>query len=235
MTKRKWTVLLVSLGVVFLLNAVLGRYLVLPGYLAGLEQGFADLGTASQSVSIWKVLRYLLWGYSYKLGLYFLVLGFSLRTAMEPRRRWLLAIGGLLYVGFAYIPLPVPGSIVFGVAGVVMTLLMLSIFWRWSSERARLAAHEQRASDFRMAGYFFFAMATYTLCPLLGVKGFALQPELMIRYGLQGEAASLALHLVIELILGWLFLALGHWPLMGSQPSGVQTENGLRSNIDLSS
>ena len=59
-----------------------------------------------------------------------------------------------------------------------------------------------------MAGYFFFGMATYTLCPLLGVKAFALSPEKMIQYGLQGEAASFAFHLLIELVLGWIFIAL---------------------------
>lgn len=59
-----------------------------------------------------------------------------------------------------------------------------------------------------MAGYFFFGMATYTLCPLRGVKTFALSPEKMIQFGLQGEAASFAFHLLIELLLGWVFISL---------------------------
>ena len=58
-----------------------------------------------------------------------------------------------------------------------------------------------------MIGYFFFGMASYTLCPLLGVKAFALEPEKMIQYGLQSEAASFAFHLLIELVLGWIFIA----------------------------
>jgi 4-amino-4-deoxy-L-arabinose transferase-like glycosyltransferase len=59
-----------------------------------------------------------------------------------------------------------------------------------------------------MAGYFFFGMATYTLCPLLGVKAFALSPDKMIQYGLEAEAASLAFHILTELVLGWIFTAL---------------------------
>ena len=74
--------------------------------------------------------------------------------------------------------------------------------------RSSLHFPQQTASDYRMAGYFFFGMATYTLCPLLGVKTFALSPEKMIEYGLQGEAASFAFHLLIELLLGWIFIAL---------------------------
>ena len=51
-------------------------------------------------------------------------------------------------------------------------------------------------------------MATYTLCPLLGVKAFALYPEKMIEFGLQAEAGSFAFHILIELVLGWLFIVL---------------------------
>jgi len=42
----------------------------------------------------------------------------------------------------------------------------------------------------------------------MGVKAFALSPEKMIQYGLQAEAASLAFHVLIELVLAWLFTAL---------------------------
>ena len=91
-----------------------------------------------------------------------------------------------------------------------MTLFMIFIFLRWVNDRNQLQESQKVASDYRMAGYFFFAMATYTLCPLMGVKGFALTPEKMIQYGVQQEAASFAYHLLIELVLGWLFIFLGY-------------------------
>jgi hypothetical protein len=121
---------------------------------------------------------------------------------------WLIAIVGFVYIAFAYIPMPVPASIVFGLAGGMMTLMMVFVIWRWARERDKLDPTHRKPGDLRMAGFFFFAMATYTLCPLLGVKAFALSPERMIRYGLQAEAASFAFHLLIELVLGWLFVAL---------------------------
>jgi hypothetical protein len=124
---------------------------------------------------------------------------------------------GFIYIGFAYIPLPAPKSIVFGVAGAIMTVLMALIVLRWARERDQLPEALRNTSDFRMAGLFFFAMATYTLCSLMGVKTFALQPEKMIAYGLQAEAASFAFHLLIELVLGWLFTFIGY--LKGKQLS----------------
>jgi hypothetical protein len=205
---KKISTILIGLGFLFLLNAILGRYIVLPGYLAGLEAGGGTLEGASQVASPWKIVRYLLWAYSFKFGIYFIILGATFRTTMSVSRKWVIAIGGFIYIGFAYMPLPMPSSPIFGIAGGVMTLLMILIFLRWVERRNAFPETQKTTSDYRMAGYFFFGMATYTLCPLLGVKAFALYPEKMIAYGLQAEAGSFAFHLLIELVLGWLFSAL---------------------------
>ncbi len=206
--KRRLSAILIGLGILFLINAIFGRYLVLPGYLQSLEQGQATLARVSQTTSIWKVVRYLVWAYSFKLGIFFLVVGATFRTGMSAAGRWSIALGGLAYVGFAYVPMPVPSSLVFGLSGALMTLFMVFIFLRWAHDRDKLEEHPRRQSDYRIVGYFFFAMATYTLCPLMGVKAFALSPEKMIAYGLQGEAASFAFHVLFELVLGWVFIAL---------------------------
>ena len=205
---KKLSNVFIGIGLIFLLNAIFGRYIVLPGYLSGLETGGGTLEGASQVASTWKIIRYLLWAYSFKLGIYFIILGAIFRTDMSSSRKWIVGVGGFVYIGFAYMPLSEPTSIVFGIAGGIMTLLMIFIFLRWINERKGLQEDQRIASDYRMIGYFFFGMASYTLCPLLGVKAFALEPEKMIQYGLQSEAASFAFHLLIELVLGWTFIAL---------------------------
>ena len=163
---KKLSTFFITLGILFLLNAIFGRYIVLPGYLAGLESWGGTLEGASQVASPWKIIRYLLWAYSFKLGIYFIILGAMFRTKMSSTRKWVIAIGGFVYISFAYMPLPNPTSIVFGLAGGIMTLLMIFIFLRWATERDQLQDDQKTASDYRMAGYFFFGMATYTLCPL---------------------------------------------------------------------
>ena len=162
---KKLSTILIGIGFLFLINAIFGRYLVLPGYLAGLESGGGTLEGAAQVASTWKVIRYLLWAYSFKLGIYFIILGAMFRTEMSSARKRVVGIGGFVYIAFAYIPLPGPTPIVFGIAGGLMTLLMIFIILRWSSERTKFEEPERTASDYRMAGYFFFGMATYTLCP----------------------------------------------------------------------
>jgi hypothetical protein len=82
---KKLSIILIGLGFLFLINAILGRYLVLPGYLASLEQGQSTVASVSQTVSAWKIIRYLLWAYSFKLGMYAIILGATLRVYSQQR------------------------------------------------------------------------------------------------------------------------------------------------------
>ena len=91
---KKASTILFGLGIFFLLNAIFGRYIVLPGYLTGLESGGGTLEGASKVASPWKIIRYLLWAYSFKFGIYFIILGAIGRTTMSSARKWIFAIGG---------------------------------------------------------------------------------------------------------------------------------------------
>jgi len=208
--KRIWIFFFV-IGIIFLLNAIFGRYLVLPGYLSSLEEGHGTLETASQIIPIWKIIRYLVWAYSFKFGIFFVGIGALLMTSISTARLWLLICGGLVYIILAYVPFPGLYSLFFGVGGGLITVLLVLIFVKWAEDRNHLKDSEKNAADYRLIGYFFFAMATYNLCPLMGVKAFGLYPEKMIRYGLQAEAASFASRIMIELVLGWIFIFLSYW------------------------
>jgi hypothetical protein len=207
--KKKISFALLVFGIIFVLYAIFGRYLVLPGYLESLENGSAGATTAPLDVEGWKIARYLLWAYAFKLGIYFFAIGAILRTAVSKRILTVYIVGGLLYIGFAYMPLPAT-SLLFGIGGCIMTVAIMFLLLRLTNERKQEVPRHSVRKHLRIFGYFFFAMATYNLCPLLGVKCFALQPEKMIQYGLQADAASFAAHILIELALGWAFLLLSH-------------------------
>ncbi|MBI4763172.1 MAG: hypothetical protein HY787_01020 [Deltaproteobacteria bacterium] len=208
--KTRASAIWVGLGILFLLNAILGRYLVLPGYLSSLEGGKASLEAASQAIPAWKIVRYLVWAYSFKIGVFLVGIGVLLRTSIPTGRFRLLVGGGIVYLLLAYIPVPGPYPLFFGLGGSLITVLLVFILMRWASERGDLKAFDKTSADYRLIGYFFFAMATYNLCPLMGVKAFGLYPEKMIRFGLQTEAVSFASRIMIELVLGWFFIFLSH-------------------------
>ena len=207
--KRSWIIFL-GIGIIFLINAIFGRYLVLPGYLSSLEAGRHSVETASQTVPLWKIIRYLLWTYSFKLGIFFVGIGVLLRASIPRGRFWLIISGGILYLLLAYLPFPGTYPLFFGLGGGLMTILLIFIFFNWAKDHDRLQEAEKKTSEYRLIGYFFFAMATYNLCPLLGVKTFGLYPEKMIQYHLQADASSFASRIMIELVLGWVFTFLSY-------------------------
>jgi hypothetical protein len=192
---------LCAVGILFLVNAIFGRYIVLPGYFQSLEAG-TSAASVPENVPILKVVRYLVWAYSYKLGIYFFVLGAMSYSRREKRDRLLFLLIGFIYIGFAYMDLPFDSSLFFGIGGAILTLALLYLFSNMNVARADRT--ETGRILFLNLGYYFLAMAAYNLCPLLGVKCFALQPEKMILYGLQSQAASFSNHIMIELVLGFL-------------------------------
>ncbi|MFC1533182.1 hypothetical protein ACFL7M_07450 [Thermodesulfobacteriota bacterium] len=208
MKKKRIAIIVISIGALFILNAILGRYIVLPGFLSYLE---AKDTAAPLTPSVWGVVRYMIWAFSYKLGIFLLIIGASLYAGMSPKRFWLFIICGFLYVSLAYAPIPGPYSLLFGIGGVIITLSLLYIVWHWAGTRQNQQKPLRLISDFRMAGYFFLVMASYNLCPLTGISAFALTPEKMIRYGRESMAITLASHILIELVLGWFFLFLSHF------------------------
>lgn len=209
MRKKIWLIFFV-IGILFLLNAIFGRYLVLPGYLSSLEEGRTTLDAVRKTIPTWKIVRYLLWAYSFKLGIFLLVISALLKSALSKGRLFILIAGGIVYLILAYVPFPGPYSLFFGLSGGLITVLLVFIFMGWANERNQLGDSEKSATDYRLIGYFFFAMATYNLCPLLGVRAFGLYPEKMVQYGLQADAVSFASRIMIELLLGWVFIFLSY-------------------------
>lgn len=205
--KNKISIALIFIGIAFLLWGIFGRYIVLPGYFESLASGASQRGSIPENVPAWKIARFLIWAFSFKLGIYSIALGALLKTKIGGKKFAVFAITGFAYLSFAYMPLLGP-SWLFGTFGAVMTIFMVIVILRLSKQRDQSTKTVVSATDLRLAGYFFFAMATYTLCGLLGVRTSALDPERMIEYELQADAVSFAVHALIELALGWTFVLL---------------------------
>jgi hypothetical protein len=62
----------------------------------------------------------------------------------------------------------------FGVGGGVMTVAILFLLLRLAGRQRQTEASPATPQHSLICGFFFFAMATYNLCPLLGVRCIAL-------------------------------------------------------------
>lgn len=153
------------------------------------------------------LIAYLIFAYAFKLGVVLLLMGGALKTKMKPSGIWLFAIGGVVYLALSYIPIGY-SPLFFGVQGIAILLLFLLIVRLWMKKRPQLDEQAKSAGDYRIVGYFFFIVATWNLCGIFGLAAFALKPEIMIEHGLQPNAITMTSHVMIELLLGWLFVFL---------------------------
>ena len=163
-------------------------------------------GIAGSAISGY-LFTYILWVYACKLGMLLTIIGGAFKAGMESGRIWLFIIGGALYLALCYVPIGYSAPF-FGISGTIILMLFISITWQWMKKRPALEKPARIAGDLRIAGYYFLLAASHNLCGIFGIGTFALQPEIMIKNNLQSNAIMLASHVMIELLLGWLFIFL---------------------------
>ena len=197
--KHKMGIAFCIIGILFIINTIFGRYIVLPGYLETLNAG----GGIPEHVPVIKIIRYLVWAFSFKLGIYFFIIGVLLNHNKTKKEILIFSITGFMYIAFAYIPIPLKSSLFFGIGGSAVTITSLLLFWIMAGKKEE---GSRENNIFEYLGLFFIVMGVYNLCPLMGVKCFALYPEKMIQYNLQDDAFSFANHIMIEFALGFILL-----------------------------
>ena len=197
--KNKLGIFFCIIGVLCIVNTIFGRYIVLPGYFETLDAG----GGIPENVPVIKIIRYLVWAFSFKLGIYFFVIGVLLKHNKTRREILIFSGVGFVYIAFAYMPIPLKSSLFFGIGGSVVTIAALILFWIMAGTKQK---GNKRHTIFEYVGLFFIVMGIYNLCPLMGVRCFALYPEKMIQYHLQDDAFSFANHIMIEFALGFIAL-----------------------------
>ena len=141
-----------------------------------------------------------------------------LRSGVSRRHLTIYLAAGLVYLATAYAPLAAPG-IVFGIGGTLMLALIILTILRAPGDDA-VAGPTPLQRELRLAAYFLFATAAHMLCGLFGTRVFALEPEKMIAYGLQEDAQSFALHVLLELTVAWSLLFLSHQ--LGARPGAPE-------------
>lgn len=197
-------------GVSLLAYAVIGNWVALPGYKRFLEHGSSGGGEGVDLALIWGAIRTIVWMLSFHLGAFCVaVAALAARgPAIRGFRRAFVA-GALLWIGLWTIPtLPGPYTAFFAATGTVILIAIITVF-----ARARTGAG--RTGDFfggfgggewRIASYFFFALATWDICGLGSVGGI-LDPDGATRAASQTLIVAQTSKLIVELLLAWGLLA----------------------------
>jgi hypothetical protein len=173
----------------------------MPGYLESLSSNYGG-DSIPQNASLFNVIRYLIWAYSFKFGIYFFLLGVLLERSIGKKKIIVFSVIGFVYIASAYIEIPIKASLFFGIMGGTITILALILFWMIPQTGII------KNNLYEYIGIYFIINAIYNLCGLTGVKCFALYPEKMIEYNLQDLAFSFTDHIIIELTVGFIFLVI---------------------------
>jgi hypothetical protein len=198
MTKQKVGLVLFWIAVIWtFLWGVLGSVFV--------GSAFRNLTMDEVNQTMWAFMGswHLLWAFGAPLGALVAGIGILLYSSAKGSTVWKYGIGIALAVsigmasGFlGHIP-PL-----FGIGGTLILLFFMGILWLWAKERMALKDSSTTAADLKLVGYVFMLIAAWFIC------GMAAQPFMK---ALEGEAPGTPIHVMIFLVLGWLFLFLSHY------------------------
>lgn len=208
MASRRAGIAVGLLGVCFLVFYLVVRLV----FMVQLDAAVAEANVHSLRDILAKVstpiLIWVVWAYSFRIGMFLAVFGGALHAGIGKRGLWLFAAGGAAYLASCYVPFVDYSPRYYGVLGTTILVLFLFLVWDWVQRRPTLADAARIASDLRMVGYYFLVTATWSLCGIFGIVTYALQPQIMLARGLQPTAVMLTSHVMAELTLGWFFLFL---------------------------
>jgi hypothetical protein len=170
-----------------------------------LGSSFRDLTMDEVNQTMWAVTGpwYLLWAFGVPLAALVACIGVLLYSGSKGSTIWKCGIG--IFAGF--IIGMVSGLLghtppLFGIGGTLILLFFIGILWLWAKERMALKDAATTAADLKLVGYVFMLIAAWFIC------GIASIPFLK---ALENEPPATPLHVMIFLVLGWLFLFLGHY------------------------
>jgi len=129
-------------------------------------------------------------------------IGILLYSNIKGSVIWKVGVGVLIVIfvalfnGLGHIPA------LFGVGGSIILICFFGILWFWTKERMRLTDRRLTAADLKLVGFIFLLLAAWFICGALS------QPFLK---AFKGEPTYTPLHIMIFMVLGWIFLFLGHY------------------------
>lgn len=206
--RRERAPVLLAVGLALLAYAVVGNWLVLPGYRRFLAHESSGAGGLAL---IWGASRTILWMLSFHLGA-FCIAWAALVAAGDPARRFRrgFAAGSLMWISVWTIPhAPGPYTAFFAATGVAILILIASTFGRAALTGKPFA--DARGAPWRIASAFFFALATWDICGLGSVGGI-LHPDSAVRAANHDLVVTQTSKLIVELAIAWALLAVASVP-----------------------
>jgi len=96
----------------------------------------------------------------------------------------------------------------FGYSGGLLLVLIFAVGWFWAQQRRSCEPSHRKVVDLKGTGYFFFALATWNICGVAGMPGYALYPERSLAVDAYPFIIGQVKVVMLYLVLAWLSLLL---------------------------
>ncbi len=197
MNKQKIGLVIFWIAIIWaILSGVIGSVVV--------DSSFRTLTKEELSQTMWSLEGswYLLWAFGVPVAALVALIGIFLHTGVKGSKVWIYGIGSFIVVaGAMFLNFIGHIPILFGIGGTIILLCFIGIVKFWAKERIGLKNAAAAAADFRLVGYMFMVIAAWFICGLASI------PFLK---ALKGMDPSSPIHIMVFLVLGWLFLFLSH-------------------------
>lgn len=198
-------------GMLFLVYAVAGNYVALPGYIRFLERGGASpAGNTLDWAVVVGAAKTIVWMYAFQLGALALGIACSMRAGLYTRYIVIAALAWLPL--WSWPSLPAPGAwfyIAFG--GLILICIALVLLQPREGRATRLSG------TLMLGAVLFFAIATWEVCGL-GSTGRMLHPEQAATPLAHNLLVTQSSKLMIEFMLAWGLLCLALLTRGNSRP-----------------
>ena len=97
------------------------------------------------------------------------------------------------------------------IIGALIMIIFVLIAWLWARNRIKLERKEQHYWDIKMAGYFFFIIASWELCGVGVVPFFTFYPESFSAYNSMSFVIAQTKLVLILFLIGWFFILLANY------------------------
>jgi hypothetical protein len=190
---------LYATGIVFLVYAVLGNYVALPGYIRFLERGGrSETGNSFDASVLFGAARTILWMYSFQLGVLVLVIARSVREGLHTRS--IIGVATIWLVAWSWPSLPAPGRWFYLVFGGLVLVGIVAMLSQPPSQTA-----DRLSRTLFLASLGFFAAATWEVCGF-GSTGRMLHPEQAAGPVAHNILVTQSSKLMFEFLFAWSLL-----------------------------
>ena len=205
---RNWLVLL---GVLFLMYALLGNYVALPGYLRFIERGgVSEAGHTFDLNVLIGAAKTITWMFSFQIGVLCLAVAHARANRLYTRY---VAAGGVVWLMiWSWPSLPAPPAAFYVVLGTVLLIAIGFVLTRRTSKGSTAPAH-----TLLLGAIVFFAFATWEVCGL-GTAGRILHPEEAGGAMAHNLVVTQSSKLMVKFVLAWVLLAMSLIVGRRSQP-----------------